>query len=311
MLTALVDTDNVAFRGLKAPNVEKRRWQYQHKDGSIRLFEGLHKKDIISLIQEDPTPYEGGELQQTRVIVGTAKQAIYNVRDSLLRISKKLDTDNLVLPLGDIGVPDFRRKLATLIPYKEKRKSQPTPFYMNEVRQYLIDKWGAYIVKDIEVDDELGILQCNSTTPTVICSVDKDLDGIPGWHFNYVTGEYYLTQDPGDLRLVEHVSKSGKKSKKLKGGGLLWFYAQLLLGDSADDIPHMKGYGPVTKVYPLLEGVTTEFEMFKIVYKCYKEDGNLGDKLEEYLCELSDLLWIQRQPNLRKSVEIKEMLRRL
>lgn len=239
MLTILGDTDNLAFRALMAPNVEKRRWQYQHKDGSIQLFDGLHKKDIMKLILENPAPYEGGELQKTRIIVGTAQQAIYNLRDSLQRMCKKLGTDDLVLPLGDVGVPDFRRKLANLIPYKEKRKEQPTPFYMTEVRQYLIDQWGAYVVKDIEVDDELGTLQCTSSTPTVIATVDKDLDGIPGDHFNYVTGERYMTSDPGELRLVEHVSKTGKKSKKMKGGGLLWAYAQMLLGDSADDIPNI------------------------------------------------------------------------
>ena len=312
MLTALVDTDNILFRAVTAPNVQKVRWQYKHKDGLIQLFDGLDKRGIVKLIQDTPAPYEGGELQKTRIITGTAQQAVYNVRDSLQRMCKKLGTDDLVLPLGDAGVPDFRRKLATLIPYKEKRKDQPIPFYFHEVREYLLKQWGAYVVKDIEVDDELATLQCAATTPTVICSVDKDFDGIPGDHFNYVTGERYITSDPGDIRLVDHVSKSGKKSKKIKGGGLLWFYTQMLLGDSADDIPNVaRGYGPV-KVVPLLQGVTAELEMFKVVYNCYKEDGNLGgDKLEEYLCELTDLLWIRRKVGQCKSNHIKEMLERI
>jgi 5'-3' exonuclease len=314
-MKALIDGDGLAFRAASAPNVQKHRWQYQHKDGSVELFPGLDKRRIVKKILENPAVYEGGNLQHTTVMIGTLQNATLNARDMMKHILGTLRTHDYLLYLGNRGVPDFRRQMAKLIPYKQSREKQPTPVFLTKVHEYLIKHWGAIVVKDCqinyEVDDVIVIYQCTSGEDCISVSVDKDFDQSPGDRFNPVTEQYYKNSDPGTLELVVKESSSGKKTKKLKGGGILWFYAQMLLGDAADNIPHMKGYGPITKVCPLLKGVTEEKEMFRIVYDCYKKDGNLGDTLNEYLYELADLLWIHRKPNDFKSPMIKQMIKEI
>src|ERR1044071_3188829 len=52
----------------------------------------------------------------------------------------------------------FRTALYT--EYKANRKRQDRPRYYKEVRQYLINAWGAEVVKTIEADDIVAIKQC-------------------------------------------------------------------------------------------------------------------------------------------------------
>ncbi len=108
---------------------------------------------------------------------------------------------------------------------------------------------------------------------------------IPGWHYNFVKDELYRAP-LGVGELIMYELDSGRPA--IKGGGLMWFYAQMLLGDSADNIPGITGMG-AKRTYALLHNLKTEKELYRAVKKVYSDN-----KVEDRLEEIANLLWIQR-----------------
>lgn len=128
------------------------------------------------------------------------------------------NADNHEIFLTSTDKSNFRYKLYP--EYKANRK-QEKPTHYEFLRDYLEEIHGATVVFGQEADDELGIAQ---TEDTIICSIDKDLDQIEGWHFNWVKGmKYYITPEEGRTN----------------------FYQQLLIGDVSDNIPGCPGIGKV------------------------------------------------------------------
>ena len=234
--------------------------------------------------------------------------------------------------MGDTNKSNFRYQIATIQPYKGSRKDQKRPEHEVALRNYLFKYHSAIEVQDCETDDALGIEQmatyqnylylANPGDPddfwndTIICTNDKDLDMIPGWHYDldfgktrkkkdgvryklkaHKTKQMYFISDPGwiDLRRNE---ENGKQV--LCGGGYLWFCCQLLLGDKTDDIPSLsRGYGPV-KVYGVLKDCQTEKEGIHAVYKEYcaaLKDSLTIEQTQARLMEIAQLVWIKRALN--------------
>ena len=81
-----------------------------------------------------------------------------------------------------------------------------------------------------------------------------------------------------------------KKPPKLSGYGLKFFYAQLMMGDSVDNIPGLPRCGAV-KAYDVLFDAFDEAVMFERVRAEYEMKG-FGD---EYLLEQGQLLWMTRR----------------
>ncbi|UCR75319.1 exonuclease [Alcaligenes phage vB_Af_QDWS535] len=153
--------------------------------------------------------------------------------------------------------------------YKANRDPTAKPVYYSLIKEYLLDEYGAHICQGHEADDALGIMQCTSPKTTVICTIDKDLDMIPGWHYNFAKHEL-------GLNFVDEFE------------GLKWFYQQFLIGDNVDNIIGVRGWGPV-KSRKLFDSCETEYEMFERVREIYDNDERL---LMNGRC-----LWIQREPN--------------
>jgi len=127
------------------------------------------------------------------------------------------------------GSNNFRDALATLQRYKgsrydkEGKRITPQPDWLKEVRQYLIDEWDCELVQGQEADDALGIAQIQSTEETIISSIE-DVD-----EFGFI-----------------NLHKG-----KLKGTGLKFFYAQMLMGDTVDWIKGLPKILPEMKeIYP-------------------------------------------------------------
>ena len=68
--------------------------------------------------------------------------------------------------------------------------------------------------------------------------------------------------------------------------GNKFFYTQILTGDSADNIKGIRRVGPV-KAGKILEGLTTEQELYEACVKAY--DGDT-----ERVLENARLLWLRR-----------------
>ena len=82
----------------------------------------------------------------------------------------------------------------------------------------MVDHWDARVVHGHEADDECSILAFefrNKKHDYCIATIDKDLDQIPGWHYNYQTKDFY----PMEAEESE-----------------LFFWKQVLTGDGVDNI---------------------------------------------------------------------------
>ena len=165
------------------------------------------------------------------------------------------------------GKNNYRSEIATEQAYKGNRKDARKPVHYDSLREYLISKWGFTVVDGQEADDAMRIKAYElPEDSSCIMTIDKDLDMIRGWHYNFVKEDlYYVTE------------KEAIKN----------FYIQILTGDRVDNIPGIKGIGPV-KAKKILENCTTEKSLFKAVSEKYDHDI---DKLTER----GRLLWIRRK----------------
>jgi 5'-3' exonuclease len=169
------------------------------------------------------------------------------------------------------GTSNFRKQLFPA--YKAHRK-QPRPKHYTALRDYLITTEGAVVSENEEADDLLGI---NQERETVICSIDKDLLMVEGWHYNWNRDE-----------VVEITKADGLKN----------FYRQLITGDSTDNIPGQYGIGP-KKANDILEGCETVEQYNKAVLDSYKKhfDYCSEEDVLKHINIIGKLLYIRRQPN--------------
>jgi 5'-3' exonuclease len=152
--------------------------------------------------------------------------------------------------------------------YKANRLTKrPTHYYL--LRDYLVNNHGAEVIYGQEADDALAQTQ-EIITPTCIVSIDKDLDQIPGMHFNFVRGQLYE---------VDILS------------GHRCFYRQLLTGDlPTDNIPGIYGLGPKT-ASKMIDHLTTERSMFETCMEAYKKV--FKENAETLLRRNANLLYIR------------------
>jgi hypothetical protein len=169
-------------------------------------------------------------------------------------------------------IPTFRDTTATILPYKGNRASYK-PFHYNTVRDYLINRWDAEVSHGIEADDCLGIRMCSGGNKDVICTIDKDLDMIPGMHYNYQKDDFH--------------SVSQRRA-------YYSFYRQLLTGDKVDNIPGLYNVGPKT-ADATLAGCMTEEDMFWKVLQCYSDAPEYAGFAYDAFLENGVLLWIMRE----------------
>lgn len=145
--------------------------------------------------------------------------------------------------------------------YQGNRVAKEKPEFLDRIRAYIVQELGGVAHLDQEADD--GMAQANyaargpggawgDSNLSVIMSRDKDLCMAPGLHCDPLTGEMHCVGDPfGTLYLDDEGS-----STKLRGWGTKFFWAQCLMGDTADNIQGIPalpgrthlGYKP-TKAY--------------------------------------------------------------
>ena len=164
------------------------------------------------------------------------------------------------------GKVNYRNDIAVTAPYKGNRKDTPKPTHLPLLREYLQTAWDASVSEGQEADDDIAIEATRLGEESIIVSIDKDFMQVPGWHYNFV-----------------------KKEKKYVSPeeGMRFFYKQILMGDSADNIKGMPRVGAV-RSEKMLAPLKTELEF----YRCCVE--GLG---KERVLENARLLWLRREPN--------------
>lgn len=197
--------------------------------------------------------------------------AQFRMEELVNRIIETTQADSYNLYLSAGRLDTFRAKLN---PDYKANRTQPKPLHYAFLKQYLIDVWKAEVAVNEEADDLMGIeqskYQSDFGAATIICSIDKDLKQIPGHHYNFVREEFdFVTPEQG----------------------LLFFYKQLLIGDTADNIKGVAGIGPA-KAGKILDGLlgAKEEEIFLAVQSAYRNwleqewaDQDWGDFQEKQL----------------------------
>lgn len=264
-MIALLDLDIITYRCGFA--VEKSKYNIYIKGeehfGPVAVYR--YKKEIPDYYSKD----EGCFIEKAKD-VEPLENALHGVKETLQSIIGAVGASSYKGYLTGEG--NFREEISVTRKYKGNRDPEHKPVYYKEIRDYLIQYWGAEVVNGMEADDALGIEQhksmCSSKTDiwgdTIICSIDKDLLQCPGLHYNFVKKEkYWITEEQG-----------------IKN-----FYYQLLVGDNTDNIQGVVGIGP-KKAQQILAGCKTEKEMYDACVKAYNN--------QELLNEMAQLVYIRR-----------------
>lgn len=126
---------------------------------------------------------------------------------------------------------------------------------------------------------------------TVICSRDKDVRMCPGWHYSWECGKQASV---GPILVDELGHLTQINPKKVFGVGAKFFYYQLLVGDTVDNIGGIKGCGPAF-AFKLLNNAVSIRQCYELVSEVYIRHH--GDDWKTKFREQSDLLWMVREIN--------------
>ena len=191
------------------------------------------------------------------------------------------------------GDNNFRKDIAVSYEYKGNRTKEK-PKWHPHIENYLIHCYNTEVSDGMEADDLVAI-ELTSNPSAIHIGIDKDLLQVRGWHYRYATHNspevgLRWVDGIGYLELAGKVTSKGL-SKELKGTGLKWFYAQMLLGDKTDNIIGIDKMGAVA-TYELLYPLNTEPLLFHAVYAEYKQRY---DNYRERFLENARLLWMIRE----------------
>jgi len=125
------------------------------------------------------------------------------------------------------GSKSIRKTLAKTKEYKGNRKNSKRPKFYYEYYDFLVMELGFKFSDDgLEADDLCKIAwgELKDKYDITVATPDKDLKQFPTTFFNYVKNEFEVV----DINKAKYN-----------------FWYQVLVGDSADNIPGLKGIGPV------------------------------------------------------------------
>lgn len=144
------------------------------------------------------------------------------------------------------GKGNFRYQLATTKEYKGTRSNKPV--YLDVARAYMQRKYNFIVTQGIEADDAISIC-ADIYKDCTICSTDKDLDQIPGKHYNWVKGIIYdITPAEADYNV----------------------FKRMLTGDTVDNIQGIPGIGD-KKADKLLNNLTNVKDLYETVLNAFIE----------------------------------------
>lgn len=243
------------------------------------------------IIDGDILPYsigfafnkEGDNLRVATIALNRRLNYIKEYIDERFKSANGSQIKKISIYMSNDDVKNFRYDVAITQPYKENRVDSEKPKFYTKLREELIKNKYSIVVSGIEADDAMGIDAARNPGKSIIVSMDKDLRMIPGWHWEMSDDRHpFFVQDPGYLSLERRAGYI-----QLFGTGTAWLYAQMLMGDKADNIPGLRGFGPKNTYDYLSRYNVNEYE--SAVRQAYK-----SNKCEGRFEEIKELLWILR-----------------
>lgn len=280
----LIDGDILAYRASAATDGRQYQIRYEDVDGNIQRAYRKYKKeaDLAAVelggsieLHYDPEPESHAYHLLKQNMLSLETDLIYGGHAKTI-----VGQETFLTNKGS-----FREKEVDPT-YKMNRKDMRRPAHLAGCKQYLTNRHGAVCEAGVyEADDLLAIrsteLQALGGPEPIICSIDKDLKQVPGWHWDFVKKKLvYINERQGHLN----------------------FYAQLLIGDPTDGIVGLKGIGPKT-ADKILKGLVTERDMYVAVLKTWldRQERIEGESDELYYARI---LW-----TVRKTARLLYLLR--
>ncbi|QFP93564.1 hypothetical protein [Pectobacterium phage CX5] len=257
--------------------------------------------DFSDLPMQFPPPVEGRILLlDSDFMCYQAAATVKNIDTAVRRFQTLVETQRFLVNaetvhvhITESGCQKLRRfDYPTIKPYQGNRDDKAKPALLDPLRRAVPttewdSHWSVYSWRDREADDGLMMDAVLYGDRAIMCSGDKDLNITPGplWiadegRIDYIDGRY------GWIDL-----KRRAKDNKVVGHGTKFFWAQMLMGDSAD---HVQGitrlYGKLcgaVGAYEALEGITNESDAAEFVIRAYVAANQ--NPLAEAEC-----LWLRR-----------------
>lgn len=197
--------------------------------------------------------------------------------------------DVRILLTSDASPKGYRYAVATVKPYQGQRKSHK-PKNWQFLRDYMLTAdhpWAIHVTDTLEADDLFAWYANNAVGKTtyVVMSHDKDMRMIPGLHLTWKTHDLV---DTGGAFCHEHDGKVY---------GYKWFWLQMLMGDSVDNIPGLPTfYGKrigEKGAEKALKGINDNATAAALVLDAYEHHYGVED-WRVHVLEQAALLWMRR-----------------
>lgn len=190
---------------------------------------------MIVLIDADILVYQAGYAaeasvawdEETYTVQANWTQAQDEFDAMVAAIEHATDADKVILALSCPTAANYRRDFwpSYKAPRIDPTKRTAKPILHGKLREYAHSRYRTEERPRLEGDDVLGIMATlPARAPRVIASIDKDMQTVPGLHFNWQHGE------DGVFEVKEAEARHR-------------FFTQVLTGDSTDNYPGLPGFG--------------------------------------------------------------------
>lgn len=263
----LIDGDVLVYAS--AFGAQKARYSLDVEGEDIRQFDNA--ADCTAYIKaKELTPEQWTRNKHVDVLPESA--AISCCKNMLASVKEAVKHDHCTIFLTGKRVKNFREEIATLAPYKGNRVAEK-PVHYELATNYYLNLPNVIVAQGEEADDLLGIHSTEIGDGAIIASIDKDLRMIPGKHYEWNNKKKFTVSDDDADR---------------------WFWMQMLMGDRADNIPGIKGIGPVAAL-AAFENAPDRQSRSGVIEQEYRM--HYGVKWLEAANEVGKLLWMRRKPN--------------
>lgn len=235
-MIAVIDGDVLVYRCSAA--AQKTCYQVSYVDDEgfthhLDLPDGSKNRQI-KRERPDAEWHSWIEAEDVSHALQITKQMLSNILKALGQLESLLITDYRLYLTGPSEAV-FRHQIATIKGYKANRKDQVRPVHYQAVRDYMVEHWNAVICGDgLEADDQISIDAY--AADCVIVTNDKDMDQIPGLHYNPIEKELYRVLPHQAYRFLFEQALSGDSTDNIQGiPGIGANKAKALLFDVEDD----------------------------------------------------------------------------
>lgn len=259
---------------------------YQIFDDGIMVHEEKYAKDAKQWVVDQSEEYRGGQVTIEKYTNPMPlEHSLHNLKTIVEQALEKsgCDTYKMYLSQGSTFRDEITDNAEYIYAgknkmYKGNRIDTPKPHWFNAMVDFLVDNYDVTICHGVEADDAVAIQATKLNKrgiPCVIISADKDLNTVPGMHYNPQKGLLYnVDEDAADE----------------------WFWCQMIIGDSADNIAGLPRKGAAAAI-KILDGCIGFEERRKAVMDAYFEhykDLEFSD-VQQIIYDTMNLLWMLRE----------------